>query len=178
MRIRTMAAAVMLMTMAGTAAAAEMGGYLGASYGRASFDNDNFDGADDGYKIMAGGYAGIIGGEIGYVNFGNLGGNSDGPDAKAWNKEAKRRVAVFRSKGSCDVSERVQIIGEERYHDQALEGHRELSDWRPYRALVFDVYNDSSKQEKYLLQLKDGNDKRYKEKLMLRAKSAKRITVF
>ncbi|MBU2031160.1 MAG: MBL fold metallo-hydrolase [Alphaproteobacteria bacterium] len=35
------------------------------------------------------------------------------PDAKAWNKEAKRRVAVFRSKGSCDVSERVQIIGED-----------------------------------------------------------------
>ncbi|MNS24012.1 hypothetical protein D3C72_558440 [compost metagenome] len=35
------------------------------------------------------------------------------PDAKAWNKEAKRRVAVFREKGSCDVSERVRIIGED-----------------------------------------------------------------
>lgn len=35
------------------------------------------------------------------------------PDAKAWNKEAKRRVAVFRAKGACDVSERVRIIGED-----------------------------------------------------------------
>lgn len=35
------------------------------------------------------------------------------PDAKAWNKEAKRRVAVFRAKGGCDVSERVRIIGED-----------------------------------------------------------------
>lgn len=35
------------------------------------------------------------------------------PDAKAWNKEAKRRVAVFKAKGACDVSERVRIIGED-----------------------------------------------------------------
>lgn len=84
MRISTIAAAVILATMAGTAAAAEKGGYLGASYGRASFDHDDFDGSDDGYKIVAGGYAGIIGGEVGYVNFGNLGGDSDGPDADAW----------------------------------------------------------------------------------------------
>ena len=84
MRTKAIAAAVLLTMMAGTAAAAEKGGYLGASYGRASFDNDDFDGSDDGYKIAAGGYAGIIGGEVGYVNFGNLGGNSDGPDAKAW----------------------------------------------------------------------------------------------
>lgn len=84
MRTKAIAAAVLLTMMAGTAAAADKGGYLGASYGRASFDDDNFDGSDNGYKIMAGGYAGIIGGEVGYVNFGKLGGSSNGPDVDAW----------------------------------------------------------------------------------------------
>lgn len=83
MRIRTIAAAALLASVAGTAGAAELGGFVGANYGRASFDNDDFDGSDDGYKIYAGGYAGIIGGEVGYVNFGRLGG-SDGPDTDAW----------------------------------------------------------------------------------------------
>lgn len=83
MRYRNLLAAAVLATTAGTAVAADAQGYVGGSYGRATFDNDDFDGADDGYKAFIGGYGGIVGGEVGYVNFGQLGG-SGGPDAEAW----------------------------------------------------------------------------------------------
>lgn len=35
------------------------------------------------------------------------------PDAKAWNKEAKRRVGVFKVEGACKANERVRIMGED-----------------------------------------------------------------
>ncbi len=61
--------------------------------------------------------------------------------------------------------------------EEYLANDAARSDWRPYRTLVFDIYNDSSKQEKFLVGLKDKAGKRYKEKLILKGKSAKRITV-
>lgn len=61
---------------------AQAGMALGGSAGSARVNGGDFDGSDTGWKVYAGGYGRFIGGEIGYVDFGQLGGN--GPDAHAW----------------------------------------------------------------------------------------------
>jgi len=64
------------------AAAAEV--TLGANLGSARVDGGDFEGSDTGWKVHVGSsFAQFIGGEIGYVNFGKLGGGN-GPRAEAW----------------------------------------------------------------------------------------------
>ena len=66
---------------------ANAGADLGGSIGSARVNNGDFQGSDTSYKLYLGSsYHEIIGGEVGYVNFGQLGGN--GPDAQAWNLAA------------------------------------------------------------------------------------------
>ena len=56
---------------------------LGANIGAARVNGGDFDGSDTGWKAHIGSSLGaIFGGEIGYVDFGKLGG--DGPNARAW----------------------------------------------------------------------------------------------
>lgn len=56
---------------------------LGANIGSARVNGGDFDGSDTSWKLHIGSsYQDVIGGEIGYVNFGRLGG--DGPKAHAW----------------------------------------------------------------------------------------------
>jgi len=55
---------------------------LGANMGSARVNGGDFEGSDTGWKLHVGSSGQFFGGEIGYVNFGNLGGR--GPDAQAW----------------------------------------------------------------------------------------------
>jgi OmpA-OmpF porin, OOP family len=56
---------------------------IGANVGSARVNEGDFEGSDTGWKAHIGSsYREIIGGEVGFVNFGKLGG--DGPDAQAW----------------------------------------------------------------------------------------------
>lgn len=56
---------------------------LGANLGSARVNGGDFEGSDTGWKVHAGSsFHQFIGGEIGYIDFGNLGG--DGPKANAW----------------------------------------------------------------------------------------------
>jgi hypothetical protein len=56
---------------------------LGANFGSARTDGGDFEGSDTGWKVHLGSsFQQFIGGEIGYIDFGNLGG--DGPRANAW----------------------------------------------------------------------------------------------
>ena len=84
MRVVTAVAVLVAVTAAvlvpGTAAADVT---LGANLGSARANGGDFDGSDNGWKLHLGsGFNQFIGGEIGYINFGNLGGN--GPEARAW----------------------------------------------------------------------------------------------
>ena len=58
-----------------------------------------------------------------------------------------------------------------------LDNDPKRSDWRSYKTLAFDLYNAGSKEEKLLMQLKDKDGKRYKEKLLIKKQSTKRITI-
>lgn len=76
-------AATMIAAALPLAAAAE-GISLGANVGSARVNQGDFEGDDTGWKAHFGGsFTQIIGGEIGYVDFGHLGGNN-GPRANAW----------------------------------------------------------------------------------------------
>jgi hypothetical protein len=67
-----------------TPARADSGSGIGASIGSARVNDGDFEGSDTSYKIYLGtSLRNIIGGEIGYINFGRLGG--DGPEARSWN---------------------------------------------------------------------------------------------
>jgi len=74
-------AAVMVAALLPTTAAAEV--TLGANLGSARVNGGDFDGSDTGWKVHIGSsFQEFIGGEIGFVDFGRLGG--DGPKAQAW----------------------------------------------------------------------------------------------
>lgn len=74
-------AAVMVFALLPMAAAADV--TFGANLGSARVNGGDFEGSDTGWKIHLGSsFQEFIGGEIGYVNFGKLGGN--GPKADAW----------------------------------------------------------------------------------------------
>lgn len=55
---------------------------LGGSVGSARVNGGDFEGSDTGWKVFIGGYSHILGGELNYVDFGDLG--SAGPGARAW----------------------------------------------------------------------------------------------
>jgi OOP family OmpA-OmpF porin len=56
---------------------------FGANLGSARANDGDFEGSDTGWKIHVGStFQEVIGGEIGYIDFGNVGG--DGPRANAW----------------------------------------------------------------------------------------------
>jgi len=56
---------------------------VGANLGSARANGGDFEGSDTGWKLHLGsGFNQFVGGEIGYIDFGNLGGN--GPAARAW----------------------------------------------------------------------------------------------
>jgi opacity protein-like surface antigen len=75
-------AALLAAALLPTVAAAEV--TLGANLGTARVNSGEFEGSDTGWKLHIGSsVAQFIGGEIGYVNFGNLGGGN-GPEAEAW----------------------------------------------------------------------------------------------
>ena len=66
---------------------------LGANLGSARANGGDFEGSDTGWKITLGSsYREVIGGEIGFVNFGQLGGN--GPDAQAWAADVTAGIPV------------------------------------------------------------------------------------
>ncbi len=60
---------------------------LGGSAGSARVNEGDFEGSETAWKVFAGtSFTEVIGGEIGYINFGRLGGN--GPDARSFNLAA------------------------------------------------------------------------------------------
>ena len=78
---RAVLAAAMVAALLPGVAAADVS--LGANLGSARVNGGDFEGSDTGWKIHLGSsFMEFIGGEIGYVNFGKLGG--DGPKAYAW----------------------------------------------------------------------------------------------
>lgn len=85
--MRTMTAVAVLTAVIAAAllprtAAAEVS--FGANLGSSRVNGGDFEGSDTGWKIHLGSSVGqTIGGEIGYVNFGSLGGGN-GPKAEAW----------------------------------------------------------------------------------------------
>ena len=62
-------------------AAAEL--TFGANLGSSRVNGGDFEGSDTGYKVHLGARAAFLGAEIGYVDFGSLGGGN-GPKAEAW----------------------------------------------------------------------------------------------
>ncbi|MGH6962137.1 MAG: outer membrane beta-barrel protein, partial [Dongiaceae bacterium] len=89
MRVSTalavIAAGVIVATVPLTAAAAGL--TIGGNIGSARLDSGDFEGDDTGWKAHVGSSFGeIIGGEIGYIDFGRyqLDPNSEGSDADAW----------------------------------------------------------------------------------------------
>lgn len=84
MRSNTVLAAAALLAAALMPAAAAAEFALGANLGSARVNGGDFEGSDTGWKIHLGStFQQFIGGEIGYINFGELGG-SGGPKAEAW----------------------------------------------------------------------------------------------
>ena len=82
--VTTVVAATLFAATLPLAAAAD-GINLGASVGSARENQGDFEGSDTGWKVHVGGaFSQIIGGEIGYVDFGHLGGSNAGPRARAW----------------------------------------------------------------------------------------------
>ena len=73
-------ALVIVAALLPTTAAADV--TLGANMGSARANGGDFEGSDTGWKLHAGSTGQLFGGEIGYVDFGNIGG--DGPRANAW----------------------------------------------------------------------------------------------
>lgn len=58
---------------------------IGGSLGSARVNEGDFDGSDNSWKVYAGtSFTEVIGGEVGYIDFGNLGGGN-GPHADSWN---------------------------------------------------------------------------------------------
>ncbi|MGH8481427.1 MAG: outer membrane beta-barrel protein [Nevskiaceae bacterium] len=83
MRCTTTLASAALIAALLMPAAASAEVTLGANLGSARVDGGDFEGSDTGWKIHLGStFEQFLGGEIGYINFGNLGG--DGPRAEAW----------------------------------------------------------------------------------------------
>ena len=77
----TVLAAVLVAALLPLTAAAEV--TLGANLGSARANGGDFEGSDTGWKLHIGStFSQFVGGEIGYVDFGNIGGT--GPTAKAW----------------------------------------------------------------------------------------------
>lgn len=77
--------AISLLALA--AAPAMAGPSVGGSVSTARVNQGDFDGSDTGWKVFAGtSFTEVIGGEFGYVDFGNLGG--DGPAARSWSLAA------------------------------------------------------------------------------------------
>ena len=75
-------AAMIAAALVSTTAAAEV--TLGANLGSARTGSGDFEGSDTGWKLHLGSsFSPLVGGEIGYVDFGKLGG-SNGPGARAW----------------------------------------------------------------------------------------------
>lgn len=69
-------------------------GELGGSVGSSRVNQGDFQGNDTSYKFYLGGaYEDMIGGELGYVDFGKFGGN--GPDAKAWTGAVTLGLPLF-----------------------------------------------------------------------------------
>lgn len=86
MKTKLILSAVLLVTgMASFSSHAQVraGGAAGGSLGSSRVNSGDFDGDDLGWKAFIGGYGEVIGLEVGYVDFGNLGGG-DGPEASAW----------------------------------------------------------------------------------------------
>ena len=84
MRAMTIVAvlAVLAVVLVPTTAAAQV--TLGANMGSARTDGGDFEGSDTGWKVHLGSsFNQFIGGEIGYIDFGSLGGGN-GPGANAW----------------------------------------------------------------------------------------------
>ena len=66
---------------------------VGANLGSARTNGGDFEGSDTGWKLHVGSsFSEFIGGEIGYVDFGHLGGN--GPQARAWTPAVMLSVPV------------------------------------------------------------------------------------
>jgi OmpA-OmpF porin, OOP family len=85
MRFVTATAVIAAALIAGTLplAAAAAGVTIGGNVGSARTNGGDFDGSDTGWKVDIGSsYKEVIGGQVGYVNFGKLGG--DGPEVDAW----------------------------------------------------------------------------------------------
>ena len=81
--ITIVAMAVAVLAAAALPRSAAADATVGANLGTARTNGGDFEGSDTGWKLHIGSsFTEFIGGEIGYVNFGNLGG--DGPLARAW----------------------------------------------------------------------------------------------
>lgn len=82
--MRVLKAAVPVLLLCTLPAVASAGGVtIGGNLGSARVNQGDFEGSDTGWKVSIGSsYREIIGGELGFVNFGQLGGH--GPDAQAW----------------------------------------------------------------------------------------------
>jgi hypothetical protein len=86
MQMRAMTAVAVLTAVIAAAllpktAAAEV--TLGANLGSSRVDGGDFEGSDTGWKVHAGAFGPLLGAEVGYVDFGSLGGGN-GPRARAW----------------------------------------------------------------------------------------------
>ena len=83
MRSTTAFASALLVAAALLPATAAAEFTLGANLGSARVNDGDFEGSDTGWKVHIGStFAQFIGGEVGYINFGNLGG--EGPKAEAF----------------------------------------------------------------------------------------------
>ena len=80
MRLQHLLAAFVLAAPAAALADTAIGG----SVGSARVNEGDFEGSDTGWKAFIGSYGALFGGEIAYVNFGELGGGPNPPEAKAW----------------------------------------------------------------------------------------------
>lgn len=109
MRFRTAAVMTATLLCAALPLAAQADGVtLGANLGSARANGGDFEGSDTGWKITLGSsYREVIGGEIGFVDFGRLGGN--GPDAQAWAADVTAGIPVglarFYAKGGVAFAE-------------------------------------------------------------------------
>ena len=83
MRTLTALASVALVAAALLPATAAAEFTFGGNLGSARVNGGDFEGSDTGWKVHLGStFQEFIGGEIGYIDFGDLGGN--GPSAEAW----------------------------------------------------------------------------------------------